>query len=428
RITLRGSLVEQSHEIGMYVAGSEATVEASVVRSTQPNAQGSGRGVNAQAFSATGPPSTLLVRTSLVEQNHDVGVFVGSSAATVEASVVRDTQPDAQGLFGHGVGAQAFSTTSPPSTLLVRTSLVEQSHTNGVYVAGAEATLEASVVRDTQPNARGRFGRGVTAQAYSTTGPPSALLLRASLVDQNHDTGVFVAGSDANLEASVVRDTQPDAQGLFGRGVTAEAYPMMGPPTTLLVRTSLVERSHDLGVFVAGAQATVEASIVRDIQPDVLELGGRGLHVQAGETGAPSVLFLRSSLVAQSYEAGVAILGSVATIEACLLQGTQPSPGWGGGEAVMVVSKEGAASASITGTRIHESALAAVAAWGAHADVKGSALSCQAFDLDAESYQGTAAELEDLGGNVCGCPEPISRCKAVSAGLEPPPALESVQD
>jgi hypothetical protein len=51
-------------------------------------------------------------------------------------------------------------------------------------------------------------------------------------------------------------------------------------------------------------------------------------------------------------------------------------------------------------------------------------MSCQTFDLDSETYQGTAATLENLGGNVCGCPEATSTCVAVSASLEPPPALE----
>jgi len=89
----------------------------------------------------------------------------------------------------------------------------------------------------------------------------------------------------------------------------------------------------------------------------------------------------------------------------------------------MVVSEPGLASATITATRIEQSALAAVAAWGARAAVGGSALSCQMIDLDSESYRGIAAELDDLGLNACGCSEPIASCKASSTGLAPPSPL-----
>ncbi|HZO17305.1 MAG TPA: hypothetical protein VFB62_28705, partial [Polyangiaceae bacterium] len=85
----------------------------------------------------------------------------------------------------------------------------------------------------------------------------------------------------------------------------------------------------------------------------------------------------------------------------------------------------GAASTTITATRIDQSALAAVAAFGAHAAVGGSMLRCQAFDLDTEAYLGNAGTLEDLGNNVCGCPEASAPCKAASANLEPPPSLDT---
>jgi len=90
------------------------------------------------------------------------------------------------------------------------------------------------------------------------------------------------------------------------------------------------------------------------------------------------------------------------------------------GNGVMVVSNPGPASASIHATRIHQSAFAAVAAWGADVDIGGSALSCQSIDLNRESYAGQTANFGDLGGNGCGCPDATETCKALSAGLEPP--------
>ena len=175
-------------------------------------------------------------------------------------------------------------------------------------------------------------------------------------------------------------------------------------------------------------EATVEASVVRDTQPDVDGLGGRGLHAQKHPTtGTSSTLVVRSSLVEESQEAGVAVLASVATIDACVIRDTQPSPGWGAGEGIIVVSNPDPASVVITRTLIERSALAAVASWGAHATIGDSSMSCQAFDLDRELWEGVEGVFEDLGGNLCGCPEATATCQAVSADLAPPPPLDPTQ-
>jgi hypothetical protein len=417
-VNVRASLIERSHEHGVAVFAAAATVEESVIRDTSGL---NGRGVEAAAN--VGAPSTLLLRSSLVERNDELGVLAAGSEVTVEASVIRDTRGTVLGL-GRGVLAQADATTGTPATLVVRSSLVERSHDLGMFVSGSNATVEASVLRDTQPDAQGLRGSGVLAQGYEVTGAPSTLSLRWSLIDQNQESGVSVTGSVATVEASVVRDTHTNALGRHGRGVDAEGLPINGAPSTLLLRSSLVERSQEIGVYVSGSEATVEASVVRDTRPDASGFGGRGVEAAASElTGAPPTLHLHSSFIEQSHEAAVAVFAVGVTIDACLLRDTHPSPGWGAGEGVMVVSHANPASVIITGTRIHQSALAAAAVWGAHGAIENSAMTCQAFDLNRESYRENAGELEDLGGNACGCPEPTRTCKAESAGLVPPPPL-----
>jgi hypothetical protein len=287
-------------------------------------------------------------------------VLVAGSKATVEASVVRETLRNESQIIGHGMSLQAHSTTGAPSTLQLRTSLLQHNAVAGLFVHGSEATVEASVVRE-------NMVRGVEVQHDSTTGASSALQLRASLVEQNYATGVLVDGSDATVEATVVRQTQLNAQGLRGRGINAQSNDTTGAPSTLALARSIIEQSHEGGVF---------------------------------------------------------IIGSMATIEGCLVRDTLPNGEAEGGSGILVLSGTGPASAIITATRTERSALAAVAAWGAHAALGSSALVCQAFDFDYETYQGNAATLEDLGDNLCGCPEATAACKAVSAGLEPPPPLD----
>jgi hypothetical protein len=479
-VTLRASLVEQNHEVGFFSGGSEVTVETSILRDTQPNAQGlAGRGLSVQDNPGSGAPSTFVLRASLLDKNREVALFVESSDATVESSVLRATELDTQQSVGRGIYIQAHPPMGAPSTLLLQSSLIELNHDAGIAAAGSNATVERSVVRNTQLDARGLVGRGVAVEADPATGAPSMLLVRESLVEQNHEIGIYVEGSEATVEASVVRATEPNAQGLLGLGVgvqnnletgapstlsvrsslveethdhgiivvgsvatleaslvrnsgkvgvVAKAEPEKGLLSTLSVRASLVEQAHALGIFVEGSEATMETSVVRGTQPDADGFFGRGVNVQSEPTtGMPATFHMHASLVEQSLEAAVAILDSTATLDACLLRDTAASPGFGAGHALIVFAKDDAARATIGATRIHQSALAALAAWGAELAVGNSALTCQAFDLDQESYQGKPASLEDLGGNGCGCPDVIGGCKAVSAGLEPPLPLEPTE-
>jgi hypothetical protein len=76
------------------------------------------------------------------------------------------------------------------------------------------------VVRSTLPDAQGKSGRGINIQNDNATLEPSIADVRACVVEQNHDIGVFVSGSDAILDASLVRDTSPrESDSLFGDGI-----------------------------------------------------------------------------------------------------------------------------------------------------------------------------------------------------------------
>jgi len=315
--------------------------------------------------------------------------------------------------------------TGGSSTLILTTSLIDQNHTAGVLIYGSSATVEASVIRGTEGNARGLFGRGVNAQP-TTSGVPSTLLLISSVVEQNHEVGVFVSASQTTVEGTLIRDTEPDAQEAFGRGVAVQADPLA--PVTLLVRNSWIERSHEVGVFLAGVDATLEASVVRDIRPNAQSAGGQGLHARAHPTtGKGTTLLFHGCLVEQSEQLGIAILGSDASIESSVIRDSRANSNGYFGDGVLVMSEDGPARATLTGTRIDQSARAALSIWGASAAVSNSAFRCQTFDLDFETYKGIAAEVDDAGGNQCGCPDATAPCKAASANLEAPAPLDASQ-
>jgi hypothetical protein len=268
-------------------------------------------------------------------------------------------------------------------------------------------------------------GRGIAMQPHAMTAVPSTLLLHTSLVERSNEIGVHVAGSNLTMDASVVRDTAPNVEGLGGRGLNIQVHEATLVPSTLLFRNSLVERSLEVGVLVDGASMTAEASIIRDTRPNPLGLGARGLNVQVHTaTGAPSTLLLSSSIIEQSQGMGAFVLDSQATIDASVLRDTTVDGGGQVGDGVVVMSLLGIGSGMVTATRIDRSARAGLAAHGVHVSLKGSALTCQAFDLDTEPVQERRATIEDLGGNACGCPDATEPCKAVSSNLEAPAPLE----
>jgi len=422
-VVVRGSLLEQNHELGVFVSGSDATLEATVVRDTLHDEQGMrGTGTSVQADPETGARASVTVARSLFEQNHEFGVFVGGSDATLEATVVRATLPDAQG-FGRGMNVQADPATGARARVIVARSLFEQNHDLGVHVSGSDATLETTMVRDTLPDAQGLVGRGMNVQADPETGARASVTIARSLLEQNHTAGVFVSGSDATVEATVVRDTLLDAPGLLGRGMSVQDDPAKGARASVTVARSLLEQNHTTGVFVSGSDATLEAIVMRDTLPDAQGPRGRAVQVQSNpKTGNAASVTLRASLFERSVEAAIFVIGAAtAELEACILRDTVSSQHGILGDGLVVWSKEGPASAVVTATRIEQSERAAVTSFGAAVALESSLLVCQSFDIGAESWQGENSIFDNRGGVLCGCPKATEPCKAQSYALEPPP-------
>jgi hypothetical protein len=228
-----------------------------------------------------------------------------------------------------------------------------------------------------------RDGRGINAQDCGVTDgctPPvrSTLTLARSLVDQNHDIGVATFGSDATIDATVVRNTLSRASTQSaGRGINAqlgcnidfECDP--NTPSNLLLQGSLIENNRDVGVYISGSSGTLRTSAVRSTVPrDYDGFFGDGVAVLSD--GAPASAVLETMLIEQSARAGVSSFGGVASLERVTIR-------------------------------------------------------CASFDIAGEPYNGATFGFEDIGRNQCGCPDAQASCLAVSAGLAPPEAIGSVQ-
>ncbi|WP_437758974.1 right-handed parallel beta-helix repeat-containing protein [Sorangium sp. So ce1389] len=481
-VVLRASLVEQHRDVGVFVGGSDATIEDTVVRATQPSADGlSGRGIVVQNDRDTGERASVLVRASLVEQNRDVGVFVGGSDATIEDTVVRATQPSADGLSGWGIVVQNDRDTGERASVLVRASLVEQNRDVGVFVGGSDATIEDTVVRATQPSADGLSGWGIVVQNDHDTGERASVLVRASLVEQNRDVGVFVGGSDATIEATVVRATQPRADGLFGRGIVVQNGNFTGERANVTVRACLIEENHEMGINVAGSDAIIETTDIRGTHPSADGRRGAGIVVEDDpDTGERAKVTVRACLVEENHEMGINVAGSDAIIETTDVRGTQPSADGARGAGIAIeddpdtgeradvtvrtclveqnqrigvaVARSTAmidttavrrtkarhdntfgdgvfienGQATIQFAMIADNARAGVANWGSQVVILDTTFTCNAFDLNGEIYKGRSASFDGSHGWRCtrrgaeDCAETDGRCYVATANLQPP--------
>ncbi|RLB48132.1 MAG: hypothetical protein DRI90_25660 [Deltaproteobacteria bacterium] len=371
-------------------------------------------------------PTAFTLSGALLEQNHEIGVFVGGSDATIESTVVRNTLPRASDqAYGIGIGIQPDPSTGKRASATLRASLLEQNRDLGVLVGGSDAIIEGTVIRTTMPQASDQTsGRGISIdQILDMTGRAN-VTLRASLVEQNHDIGVFVQGSDAIIEGTIVRTTMPQASDLAdGRGINIQHNPDTAVRANVTLRASLVEQNHLVGVVVLASDSTIEGTIVRDTLPQASnEARGVGISAQPNQdTAERASMTLHASLVEQNHQVGVIVFGSDVTIKGTVVRTTLPQTSDGlFGDGIVIAAYSSPASALISSCLAEANARVGVAVFGAHTSLAATALECNLIDLNQESFVGFAGTFDDQGDNRCGCGTEPTVCKAVSEGLEPP--------
>jgi len=265
-------LVAANHQIGVFAkdVDTEVTLTDVIVRDTSPVRGGMmGRGINVQ------DGARLEATRALVSGNSEMGVFAAGVGVVVvlDDSIVRGTMArEADGLGGRGINAQEGG------RLEASRVLVEQNTEVGVFAvhAGTEVVLADVVVRDTQPRpSDGTAGRGL----YAETG--ARIEASRLWVERNRDVGVFLAseGTEALLTDVVVRDTEPEASGTGGRGISAQAG------ARLTASRLLVSNSRECGVFTGetGASITLMDTVVRDTRAqESTGAYGYGLMAQDG--------------------------------------------------------------------------------------------------------------------------------------------------
>lgn len=162
--------------------------------------------------------SSAVIRSSIVAENHDVGIFIGASDTVIEGSVVRDTMFPPAGLGSARGISLGFRPEAPDerSVVAVRGSIIERHPDLGIVSQNSAIELDGVLVRDALPNEAGTCG--IVGDLSSTA------MIRSSRVERYAGCGILIDGSDATIEATLVTDTQPRSDGTFGDGMVFDVH------------------------------------------------------------------------------------------------------------------------------------------------------------------------------------------------------------
>jgi hypothetical protein len=427
--------VSGNRAAGLFAAGVETTIVASVVRDTgtQESNQSWGFGIVSGCDPDAGVCGSLRLDGSVVARNQAVGVLTVAGEATIASSVVRDTQPE-QGdqTFGQGIQATCYPALGRCGSLRVEGSLVTGNRDVGISVAGVDTTVLASVVRDTQaaPGAPDD-GRGINVQCDPEMAVCGRLEVAGSLVTGSRAMGIAVFGAEATVRGSVVRGTPADSEDpTGGRGIDAQCDAVLEICGSLAILESLVENSQDTGVFAAGVPASLEGVAVLGTRANAsgprAGLGGQGVFARCHDAPGGercATLALSRCRVSSSHAAGVAIQGVSGFLADSVVEAVSPQPaddryGYG----VQVGGVEGAALPAFNVARslIRDARLAGILYYLSTGTLHGSIVSGGEYSvLMNEGSSPTILEGNDLSGTRSDEPRWISQVPSPA----PPPAV-----
>jgi len=522
-VAVTGSLIEANHAAGLFVSGAQLTLKESVVRDNGASADATGEGIAAQIFD--GIRAEVTVEASILERNKGAAVRVLGSNATIAASLLRTSR--AASVFAHeGVGVFAeeqakteatvavtdstigrnegpgialrggkleltrvrlhdhAKTSMPdsgsaivvaagptrPSELTAAHTLVERSFGAAIRSVGATLTLDACHVRDTDGagddgNAvhldrgslsavRSLFERnrtatlralgaqialdrcvirdslashgdepwGVAIDARANAGQPSELSMIDSSIARSVGAAVVVLASRATMDRSTVIDTSTLVPtGAHGQALWVDADDAGG--AELAVRDSMILRAHGFGVLSLGGNVSLERTEILDIRESADEVqSGVGVLGGLSQNDVPSSLSIFESAIVRVHTAAIGAVGARLVVDRSYIDGVLPDVRGALGDGIVAITRVTAsgpvlAEGTISNTVVANAARAGIGAFGAHLKVEGVRVSCAAVHLDIEAFGGAMGAMDDGGGNHCGCGEALDRCAAQSANL-----------
>lgn len=418
-VNVSRSVLERNDHGGASVYGAALVVTGSVMRDNRATNDGrSGFGVFADYAPTLKKRPSVTIQKSLLAGNRDTAVMAFAADLTVESTVVRDTLQNDDGTAGIGITTGTSFDGKERASVTVRGTRIEGSHAAGILLRGADAELDSCLIRNTQLDGTGEYGRGIGVEPDPDTKVLSSVHLTQVLIQDSQEVGIYLSGATAHIEASAVCDTAGHGDGPFGRGIAVQSDPATNSHSTATITGTVIDGSGQIGVFVSGSTVALEGVVVRDTE-------GMGIIVQRPlgvSTSFVPTATIHDTTVRRSLIAGVAVAGATAHIEDCTIDDTRPKDGKFG-DGISVASQDGAAQAEIRSCSIENSARAGVSNFGAQVVITDTTLECSAFDLEGEKFGGVPFSFDGSMANTCGCGAATWDCKSQSAGLSPPAAM-----
>ena len=106
-----------------------------------------------------------------------------------------------------GLAGVRSEVTLGDSSLTLDSSLIEGASGYGLFTSGGHVVVIASAIRNTAYRETSAEGRAVNAQVFQDTGAPASLSISGSRISNNHQVGVFVGASSAEMLDSVVESS-----------------------------------------------------------------------------------------------------------------------------------------------------------------------------------------------------------------------------
>ncbi|MGZ5968708.1 MAG: right-handed parallel beta-helix repeat-containing protein [Polyangiales bacterium] len=326
-VTIRDSSIESIGVAGVLLRGGEANIVHSVIRDSRPTTSNQfGRGIAVEPTTDT-VVTKLTVTGSVISGGHDCGIYLqGWTQVTVDGSLIRDVDAQVSDKqFGWGIGVIGGP---KQSELTVRGSVIAHTREYGILLQGAKAIVEDSVIRDVASQTKTKTsGDGILVQDDPVSKRPGALTVRNSVLERNHDAGVLVSGADATIDTSIVRGTLPrESDGGRAAGIATIFGSASKKAGNVTVTGSLVESNVGIGVLASPGDVTVVRWVVRDTQigptSDSFGIGAMAQILAPTETAS---LTVKGSLFERNHAVSIAAVGAKAVVDGTFVRDTLPS-------------------------------------------------------------------------------------------------------
>jgi hypothetical protein len=224
-LTLTESLSERTQGAGVTVYGSDAVIEGLAIRDVLPRVDlDYGLGLAIADDRTTLERSVAWVRGSSVERSRSLGLYIEGSEVTLVGVLVRDTlgrELDQQ--LGRGMQLQLDLHTPNPTAVSVDGSRVDNSLEAAICSASATVTITGTALSNTAPGlGNGTFGDGLVMMT-APQNPQSigTLSVTDSLIADSQRAGLSFFGSQvtltgARLECNTIHlDGEPQGEHPF---------------------------------------------------------------------------------------------------------------------------------------------------------------------------------------------------------------------